>query len=130
MDAFGTVMSALHAAHKVYELVKTIRDAPEEIQALQDQAQLLDNILPRIKDVLQREGDSTLVALLVTKAEELTSSVTKFLDKATTTLQDKRKVKKWKWLFRADEAKGLAEKLRAFYGSISAVCAAHSIEFT
>ncbi|PSR72024.1 hypothetical protein PHLCEN_2v12090, partial [Hermanssonia centrifuga] len=130
MDAFGTVMSALHAAHKVYEVVKKIRDAPEEIQALQDQTQLLDKILPRIKDVLQREGDSTLVALLVTKAEELTSSVTKFLDKATTTLQDKRKVKKWKWLFRADEAKGLAEKLRAFYGSISAVCAAHSIEFT
>ncbi|PSS37303.1 hypothetical protein PHLCEN_2v853 [Hermanssonia centrifuga] len=129
MDAFGTVMTALHAAHKVYEVVKKLRDAPEEIQALQDQIKLLDNILPRIKDVLQRGGDSVSIDLLVTKAEELTSSVSKFHDKATAMFQDKRKMKRLKWLFKADEAKALAEKLKAFYGSLSAVCAAHSIEF-
>ncbi|THG95309.1 hypothetical protein EW026_g6320 [Hermanssonia centrifuga] len=99
MDAFGTVMSALHGAHKLYEVVK------------------------------KREGDSTSSALLVTKAEELTSSVNKFLDKATAMFQDKRKVKRLKWLFNVDEAKALAEKLKAFHGALSAVCAAHSIEF-
>ncbi|PSR72025.1 hypothetical protein PHLCEN_2v12091 [Hermanssonia centrifuga] len=129
MDAFGTVMSALHAAHKLYQVVKMIKDGPEEIQALQDQVQLMDIILPRIRDILQREGDSTSIALLVTKAEELTSSVNKFLDKATAMLEDKRKVKRLKWLFKADEAKGLAEKLKAFYGSLSAACAAYSIQF-
>ncbi len=80
--------------------------------------------------ILQREGDSTSIALLVAKAEELTSTVNTFLGKATAMLQDKKKVKRLKWLFKADEAKGLAEKLQAFYGSISAVCAANSIEFT
>ncbi len=129
MDAFGTVMSALHGAHKLYEVVKKVRDGPEEIQALQDQARLLANILPKIRDVFLREGDSTSSALLVTKAEELTSSVNKFLDKATAMFQDKRKVKRLKWLFNVDEAKALAEKLKAFYGALSAVCAAHSIEF-
>ncbi len=129
MDAFGTVMSALHPPHKLYQVVKMIKDAPEEIQALQDQVQLMDIILPRIRDILQREGDSTSIVLLVTKAEELTSSVNKFLDKATAMLEDKRKVKRLKWLFKADEAKGLAEKLKAFYGSLSAACAAYSIQF-
>ncbi|THH01387.1 hypothetical protein EW026_g1325 [Hermanssonia centrifuga] len=129
MDAFGTIMSALHAAHKLYQVVKMIKDAPEEIQALQDQVQLMDTILPRIRDILQREGDSTSIALLVTKAEELTTSVNKFLDKATAMLDDKRKVKRLKWLFKADEAKGLAEKLKAFYGLLSAVCAAYTIQF-
>ncbi|PSR74279.1 hypothetical protein PHLCEN_2v9974 [Hermanssonia centrifuga] len=58
-------MSALHGAHKLYEVVKKIRDGPEEIQALQDQARLLANILPKIRDVFQREGDSTSSALLI-----------------------------------------------------------------
>ncbi|PSR75441.1 hypothetical protein PHLCEN_2v9116 [Hermanssonia centrifuga] len=129
MDAFGTVMTAFHAAHKVYELVKTIRDAPEEIQALQDQVQLMDIVLPKIKDVLQREGDSTSIALLVTKAEELTSTANPFLNKVKAIFQDKRKLKRLKWLFKAGEAKGLSEKLRAFHASLSVVCAAHSIEF-
>ncbi|PSR72036.1 hypothetical protein PHLCEN_2v12102, partial [Hermanssonia centrifuga] len=102
-------MSALHAVHRLYEVVRTIRDAPEEIQALQGQAQLLENILPRPSDVLQREDDSISIALLVSKARNLTLSVDKFLDKATTTLQGKRKVKKLKWLFNADEAKEFVE---------------------
>ncbi|THG93512.1 hypothetical protein EW026_g7742 [Hermanssonia centrifuga] len=129
MDAFGTVMTAFHAAHKVYELVKTIRDAPEEIQALQDQVQLMGIVLPKIKDVLQREGDSTSIALLVTKAEELTSTANPFLNKVKAIFQDKRKLKRLKWLFKAGEAKGLSETLRAFHASLSVVCAAHSIEF-
>ncbi|PSR75442.1 hypothetical protein PHLCEN_2v9117 [Hermanssonia centrifuga] len=125
-DPLGIITSTLHAAHKVYEIVKTIKDAPEEIQALQDQAHLLDSILPGISDFLQRAGESTSMSLLAAKAGELNASVERFLNKATKmSPRGERKVKKLKWWFNADEAKSLTGKLSVFYGALSA---SHSIE--
>ncbi|PSR74278.1 hypothetical protein PHLCEN_2v9973 [Hermanssonia centrifuga] len=124
-DPLGIITSALHAAHKVYEVVKTIKDAPEEIQSLQDQVELLYSILPRINDFPHRAGESASISLLVAKAEELNSSLDKFLNKTTKISQGKRKVKKLKWWFNADEAKSLTGKLSVFYGALSAL---HSIE--
>ncbi len=125
-DPLGIITSTLHAAHKVYEIVKTIKDAPEEIQALQDQAHLLDSILPGMSDFLQRAGESTSMSLLAAKAGKLNASVERFLNKATKmSPRGERKVKKLKWWFNADEAKSLTGKLSVFYGALSA---SHSIE--
>ncbi len=125
-DPVGIVTSALHAIHKVYDALKKIKGAPEEIKYLQEEAIVLEGIMPQIMDILAKEPDSGHITLLVSRAKELTASVDKFVNAATKSIEGKRKVKKLRWYFKGDEAKELAEKFRNFHGSLSAICGVHS----
>ncbi len=128
-DPVGIVTSALHAIHKVYNLIQKIKGASEKIQTLQEEAVVLEGILPQIMAILAREPHSECIAVLISRAEGLNDSVDRFVNAATKVAQGKRKVKKLRWIFKGDEAKELAEGFKSFYGYLSAVCNVYSTQF-
>ncbi|PSS37789.1 hypothetical protein PHLCEN_2v356 [Hermanssonia centrifuga] len=118
-DPVGIIASGLHAIHKVYDVYQKIKSAPGEIQALREDAAVLEGVLPKIKEVLAREPDSGSIAVLVSRAQELIASVEKFIEAATKAVEGRQKVKKVRWMFKSDEANELVERFRRFYGSFS-----------
>ncbi|PSR72475.1 hypothetical protein PHLCEN_2v11654 [Hermanssonia centrifuga] len=105
----------------VYDALKKIKNAPEEIKALQEEATVPEGIMPQITDILAKDSDSLSIVMLVSRAEELIVSVDNLANAATKSIKGKWKVKKLRWYFKGKEAKELAEKFRSFYGSLSAV---------
>ena len=117
-DVIGILSFALHAAHKVYNIIESIKDAPEVIQALRDDALQVHGFLERFLD--EQASRSCLdhaaepqVAALVRKAERLATAVTNFLDKATAQKSNgTHEVKRVKWPLYAGEARKLSEDFR------------------
>ena len=129
-DVIGVVGFALHAIHKVYSIVESIKDAPNEFKALHDDAQHLHSILQVLsrllaedKDIL-RQADVThypQLDALVRRAAEIKTTVDKFIDKTTTRKDDGTcEVKKLRWPLYANEAKRLSKRFRDFDASLTA----------
>ncbi|PSR72476.1 hypothetical protein PHLCEN_2v11655 [Hermanssonia centrifuga] len=92
----GIIAFGVHAIHKVYDVYQKIKSAPEEIYALQEDAAILEGILPKIKEALLKETDSGPVTVLVSKAQELIASVKKSIKAVTKAVEGRQKVKKVK----------------------------------
>ena len=132
-DIIGILNFALHAAHKVYDVVQKIKDAPTIVQALGKEASrvmaLLTVMLPGAgptseQSLFLRNVNNNLVGTLVEDAKELEAAVKSLLAKVTTQRDDGTiKVKKSRWLFSAGEAEKLSARFQAFYGSLTAVYA-------
>ena len=126
-DAIGILGFALHAAHKVYNIIESIKDAPEVIQALRDDALQVHGFLERFlneqasRSCLDHAAEPQ-VAALVRKAERLATTVTNFLDKATAQKSNgAHEVKRVRWPLYAGEARKLSEDFRAFHLSLTAL---------
>ena len=81
-DVIGILSFALHAAHKVYDVVQTIKDAPDAVRALGKEASrvkgLLTVMLPQPNgepSPLLRNDGNPLVKSLVEDAQELEAAV-------------------------------------------------------
>lgn len=131
-DVVGILGFALHAAHKIYNVIESIKDAPSDIQTLRDDALQVHGFLHKLLDS-NKEGElsSALctgdlrdgqIDSLVKKAEIITKTVDKFIKKTTTERESGTyEVKKLKWPLYAGEAKKLSEQFKAFYSSLTAV---------
>lgn len=55
-DPIGIIASTLHAAHRVYQLIEKIKEAPEEIRGLQTQAARVHTLLKCLHDDFGGDG--------------------------------------------------------------------------
>ena len=131
-DPIGILTSALDVATKIYDIVKTIKDAPETIKRLERESSkvkgLLSKLFPsgsRPSAVLEKADmeDPEMVAL-IEDARALTAAVETFMEKSTKQKDDgSRKVKTLLWPFRSGDADDLSDRFKAFYSSLAAVLA-------
>ena len=130
-DVIGILSFALHAAHKVYDVVQTLRDAPDAVRALGKEASrvkgLLTVMLPQPNgepSPLLRNDDNPLVKGLAEDAKELETAVTVLLAKVTRQKEDgTHEIRKTRWIFYAGEVEKLSAQFQTFYGSLTAVYA-------
>ena len=60
-DVVGILGFTLHAAHKVYTIIESIKDSPNEIQALRDDAFQVHGFLKKVLDPSgEAEGNTKL----------------------------------------------------------------------
>lgn len=131
-DAIGILGFALHAAHKIYDVVQTIKDGPDEIEALQTEAERVRGFLSDLIDGMRmddteqalQERASAQFRALVKEARKLTESANSLLDKSTARKEDgSYRVTKMMWPLYAGSAKKLAEEFKHFNLSLCAVLA-------
>lgn len=129
-DVIGILGFALHAAHKVYDFVETIKDAPGEIRALQKQASFVCSFIPELQKTLNQPqqlslAKSTQLQMLEEEGRALEESVEKFLDKVTKKKQDgSREMNKFsriKYWFRASGGQELRDQFKDFLLHLTAV---------
>ena len=126
-DVIGALGFALHAAHKVYNIIESIKEASEVIQVLRDDARQVHGFLKRLLDEQGNQfrvdhAQEPHVTALVRRAERLATFVDDFLGKATARKRDGAyEVKRIKWPLYASEARKLSEDFRAFYLSLTAL---------
>lgn len=129
-DPIGILSFALHAAHKIYELIEQIRDAPDEIRALKTEAARARTLLNRLhKDLEDYKlvDEEDLLRPLLVEAQQLTDATTKFIKKVvkeSSHAPDRVDVNKIKWILHAGSGKKLGEQFRQFYLSLNPVCVA------
>ena len=121
-NAIGILTSALHAAHRVYDLVKAYKDAPDEYISLQKEADRVRKFLPRLNDT----SKSTWIDAqsLVNDAERLTTETYSFLEKTARRKADGsfRPIKRmFVWSMWTGDAKKLAEAFVHFNQGLCAV---------
>lgn len=130
-DVLGILGFVLHAAHKVYTVIESIKDAPTDIQALHDDAFQVHGLLKKLLGSQDEGGESCppragdvddpQIDALVKKAQAITAKVEVFISKTMAQKADgKRVIKKLKWPLYAGEAKALSEQFKAFYLSLTA----------
>ena len=131
-DVIGILGFALHAAHKVYNIIQSIQDAPSDVRALRDNAFQVHGFLEDLLDKqtkgesghspLSRDDQSAAVAALVEQARDIVAAANKFIEKTTEPNEDGTySVKKLQWLLKPGKAKALAEQFRSFYIQLTAV---------
>ena len=132
-DVIGILSFALHAAHKVYDVVQTLKDAPDAARALGKEASRVESLLmamlPEPESIsgrfpMLRSVDTPLVNSLVTDAKELETAVKALLAKVTRQKEDgTHEIRKACWIFYAGEVEKLSGQFQAFYVSLTAVYA-------
>lgn len=126
-NALGILGFALHAAHRVYELIEQIRDAPDEARGLKTEASRVHALLNRLHDDLRNDRlfiEEELLGPLLEEAEQLAGATKKFLKKVTkesSSTPGQVDVHKIKWLVFANHGKKLREQYKGFFLSIGAV---------
>ena len=131
LDVIGILSFTLHAAHRVYDVIQTIKDAPDSVRALGKETSrvkgLLTTMLPQPNgepSPLLRDVDNPLVKTLVEDAKELGSTAETLLAKVTRQREDgTHTVKRYRWPFHAGDAEKLSGQFQAFYVSLTAVYA-------
>ena len=135
-DVIGILSFALHAAHKVYDIVQTLKDAPDAARALGKEASrvkgLLTVMLPQPNgepSPLLRNDGNPLVKALVDDATELETAVEALFAKAVKRKEDgTHAVRKSRWNFlrwRGREA--LCSIPGILWRSYSGVCGGHLV---
>ena len=134
-DVIGILSFALHAAHKVYDVVQTLKDAPDAARTLGKEASrvkgLLAVMLPEPEPESNgepsptlRRVDNPLVKSLAEDAKKLETAVKVLLAKVTRQKEDGTyEIRKSRWIFYAGEVEKLSAQFQAFYGSLTAVYA-------
>ena len=132
-DVIGILSFALHAAHKVYDIVQAIKEAPDVVRALGKEASRVESLLVAMlsepesnsePSPMLRSVDNPLVKSLAEDAKELETAVKVLLAKVTRQKEDGTyEIKKSRWIFYAGEVEKLSAQFRAFYGSLTAVYA-------
>lgn len=133
-DVIGILGFSLHAAHKIYDIVKSIKDAPDEIEALKTQtkrveyfANFIDGL--QVGDQVLSEATTTQFRTLATQAEKLTKSTDGLLKKAMSkTANGDAEVKRLnvKWPLYASHAKKLAEDFKQLNMELGTILTVHS----
>ena len=127
-DVIGILGFALHAAHKLYDVVETIRDAPKEIKALQTQASLVRAFVPDIQQTFEEDththppSNDLQLRILLEQATQLHDEVDAFLGKVTMAKTDgSHEVKKIVYIFRASGGRELQKQFERFIALLTAI---------
>ena len=134
-DVIGILAFSLHAAHKVYDLYQTFKDAPEGLRALHHEARLLHEVEPFLRQLdaeykthndnhAGRSGDLTLHGhwkRLYEDAEALDTD-TEALVKKVTKDGNIKTWQKMKWVWYAKDGEELTMKFKGFRESVSHTC--------
>ena len=131
-DAIGILAFTLHAVHKIYGVVQSVKRAPEAVRTIAREASRVESLLTMMLSAsgdtassltVSRAAHSPLFKRLVEEAQTLATAVEVFLDKATKLNVDGIREPKILWPLYSGRAKELAGQFRAFYLSLSAVYA-------
>ena len=133
-DPVGILSFALHAAHKTYNAVQTVKDAPDDVRMLRREADHVRGFLQDVISVLQTDQRAqqgraqTQFRALIEEARELTETTNTFLDKTTTRQQDgSYRVRKAKWLVYGSSVLKLADSFAHFNQTLCAVLCTHNM---
>ncbi|PSS01013.1 hypothetical protein PHLCEN_2v4088 [Hermanssonia centrifuga] len=125
----GIVAFGLNAAHKVYEVIDNIKDAPTDVLALKHDAKQIASLLLQLQEL--HILDSAVVPLSVDIVvlrklfENALGEVELFIDKVAELRRDGEiRVRKLQWVLKGGRSKRLRESLRSLKTSIIAVLAA------
>ena len=123
-DVIGTLSFALHAAHKVYNMLESIKDATGDVQTLRENALHVRGLLKIMLDSKDsREAQNVQDIVLVQRAETVVAAVDEFIGKTTREEDGERVIKKLKWPLYAGEARKLSAQFHALYLSLTATSA-------
>ena len=113
IDVIGILSFALHATHKVYDVIQTLKDAPNVVRALRREVSRVESLLTAMlpepesnsgRFPMLRSVDTPLVNSLVTDAKELETAVEALLAKVTRQKEDgTHEIRKARWIFSARE---------------------------
>ena len=126
-DVVGILGFTLHAAHKIYNLMNTFRDAPDEYKSLQKEADRAHRYLPRLAD--SPRSIWTDAQSLAEEAEKLAQDTYDFLEKVARRNPDgtyrpkKRMFARSLW---TGDAKRLAKSFARFNQSLGVVLGMHN----
>ena len=127
-DVVGILGFALHAAHKIYDALETIKDAPDEIKTLQSQAALVRAFLPNIQCAFEvDQHDRALfndlqLQVLLEHARKLRDGVDVFLAKVTRLKADgSYEIRKTTYLFRVSDGRQLQKQFKRFLILLTAI---------
>ena len=132
-DIQGVLGCVLHTARKVSDVVQTIKDAPNAIHSLGQEALRSRIVLAKV--VPPQEGLSAnalrsisaqdpQIMVLLGQARDLTAAAESLLAKTTTRAEDGSYRVKTRYRFSlADDAEKLSAKFATFYVSLTAMCA-------
>ncbi len=125
----GVVAFGLHAVHRVYEVIYSIKDASADILALQHDAKEVGSLLLQLQQsqvlgsaVLPQNAD---VFVLTNRFKDALSEITSFADKVAEERRDgKVRLRKLQWLLRDGRCAKLRAGMSSLKTSIIAVVAA------
>lgn len=88
MDVFGTIKNGIDIAHDVWRLLEGIKDAPEVLRTLQDEAHSMEALLKECQQIFDGEDMNMEFLPLLQAAEQslskLQSHVLKYQTKLST----------------------------------------------
>ena len=130
-DVIGILSVALSTAQRLYDIVQTVKDAPNTVCTLGAEACKVKGLLQTMlslpngaSSIVLQNTEQPLVKMLVQDAELLTFAVESFLEKATRLREDgTREVKALRWLLNSAKAEELSNRFKTLYSSLSAVYA-------
>ena len=131
VDPIGILAATLEVVSKVYDVVQTIKDAPETVRRLDREVVRVRSLLTKMVPLgsglstANREGNAEEmdIAVLLEDARVLTTTVTTFLARATKQNDGTTKIKIFHWPLLARDADKLSQQFKAFYLSLTAVYA-------
>ncbi len=125
----GILAFGLHVVHKVYEIIEAIKDAPDDILALRQDATEIGCFLLHLQQ--SDVWDSAVIpqiidsASLISRIKDDLDEIELFVDKVTEQRRDgKVRVRKIKWLLRNGRCEKLRGSLASFKSSIIAIVTA------
>lgn len=124
----GIVAFGLHAAHRVYEVIDSIKDAPTDVFALKHDAKQIGNILLQLQQ--SRTLDSAVLppsvdtAILKKPFEVALEEINSFIDNVAESRRDgKIRVKRLQWFLKGGRCEKLKGSLASLKTSIIAIVA-------
>lgn len=125
-DPVGIITSTLHASRRIYETLKTINDAPEEIQTLQLQASMVESFLPNVLEMMEHDQTHNALSspeqlqILFTQAQQFQDAAQTFLTKvAKDSSSDLRS--RLKYTIRASSGRELQQRFQGLLITLIAI---------
>ena len=122
-DVIGILGFALHAAHKIYDIVQDVREAPEKVRKLKEEASDISRLYEQLG--IRRDSVEGLILPpgLAERGEDLLKAGEEFVDKVTKLAGDgTRNVKTIKWMFKITRATKLEEAFTKFRRELTDAC--------
>ena len=125
-DPLSILTTAIHVSHRIYDVLKTMSDAPEEIRTLQFQASMIDSFLPNVREMIEHDqrhsplSDPQQLQILLSQTRGFQDAAESFLNTvAKKTSSDL--YTRLKYTIRAADGKELKERFQSLLITLIAV---------
>ena len=124
----GIIAFGLEVVEKVHRIIETVKEAPEQLQVLENRAHDVEFVLLQLKQAYQsghldRLADGHYLIHLCHRSEEQLHKVQRFLDQVVVQTHNggDTRVAKLKWLMRHSQFKELLDRLDELVSSFTAI---------